>query len=68
MNYKNYTQAHAAAQKIRQQYSANGLVVKIETSSYGGYQIKIVPIDLMIDNLSNNINDAKSNRSPAHCL
>ena len=52
MNYKNYTQAHAAAQKIRQQYSANGLVVKIETSSYGGYQIKIVPIDLMIDNLS----------------
>ena len=67
MNYKNYAQAYAAAQKIRQEYSANGLVVKIESSSYGGYQIKIVPIDLMIDNLSNNINDAKSNRSPEHC-
>lgn len=53
MNYKNYAQAHAAAQKIRQEYSANGLIVKIESSSYGGYQIKIVPIDLMIDNLSN---------------
>ena len=67
MNYKNYNQAHIAAQKIRQEYSANGVLVKIESSAYGGYQIKLVPIDLMIDNLSNNINDAKSNRSPAHC-
>ena len=25
MNYKNYTQAHAAAQKIRQEYSSNGV-------------------------------------------
>ena len=67
MNYKNYTQAHAAAQKIRQEYSSNGVIVKIEASSYGGYQIKLVPIDLMIDNLANNISDAKSVRSPAHC-
>ena len=53
MNYKNYNQAHIAAQKIRQEYSANGVLVKIESSAYGGYQIKLVPIDLMIDNLAN---------------
>ncbi|GEM_PF-856321 len=67
MNYKNYAEAHAAAQKVRQQYSANGVMVKVESSPYGGYQVKLIPIDLMIDNLANNTQDGKSNRTAVCC-
>lgn len=66
MNYKSYAEAHSAAQNIREQYSANGVMVKIETSPYGGYQIKLVPLDLMIDNLANTNQNGKSKR-PATC-
>ncbi|TRW98938.1 hypothetical protein [Candidatus Methylobacter oryzae] len=67
MNYKSYAEAHAAAQKIREQYNANGVMVKIETSPYGGYQIKLIPLDLMIDNLSNSTQNGKSKRTAACC-
>jgi hypothetical protein len=67
MVYKNYAEAYAAAQKMRQQHIANGVMVKVERSSYGGYQIKLIPIDLMIDNLSNNTQNGKSIRPEVCC-
>lgn len=67
MIYKNYIEAHKAAQKMRLQHNANGIMVKVEKSPYGGYAIKLIPIDLMIDDLSNSSQDAKSNR-PAPCI
>lgn len=53
MNYKTYAAAHEAAQKMREQHLANGIMVKIEPSIYGGYVLRLVPIDLMIDELAN---------------
>jgi len=54
MNYKNYADAYEAAQAMRSQYIENGIMVKIEPSPYGGFVLKLVPMDLMIDNLSHN--------------
>jgi len=53
MIYKNYAEAYAAALKLRQQHNANGIMVKIEASPYGGFILKLIPMDLMIDNLAN---------------
>jgi len=52
MIYESYTEAYQAAQKVRKQHIENGILVKVEQSSYGGFILKLVPIDLMIDNLA----------------
>lgn len=67
VNYKNYKDAYEAAQKMRKQYGADGILVKIERSPYSGFQVKLVSIDLMIDNLSNNLQNGKSNQPTACC-
>jgi hypothetical protein len=67
MIYKDYTEAYAAAQIMRKQHSANGIMVKVERSPYGGFQIKLIPIDLMIDDLSNNPSEIKSKRPTVNC-
>jgi len=52
MIYESYTEAYQAAQKVRKQHIENGILVKVEQSSYGGFILRLVPIDLMIDNLA----------------
>jgi len=52
MIYESYTEAYQAAQKVRKQYIENGILVKVEQSPYGGFILRLVPIDLMIDNLA----------------
>ncbi len=61
MNYKTYTAAHEAAQRMREQHLANGIMVKIESSAYGGYVLRLVPIDLMIDDLANSYGKPSNN-------
>jgi len=63
MNYKNYEEAYQAAQAIRSQHTENGIMVKIEPSSYGGFVIKLMPMDLMIDNLAHNNATASHNKT-----
>jgi len=67
MNYKTYIEAYEAAKTLREQYSSHGVMVKIEKSEYSGFILKLVPIDLMIDNLSREIPSAKSSRPTACC-
>ncbi|GFO77711.1 hypothetical protein BPLS_P6320 [Bathymodiolus platifrons methanotrophic gill symbiont] len=65
MNYKTYAAAHEAAQKIREQHLANGIMVKIESSAYGSYILKLIPVDLLIDNLAND--QRKNSSKPVLC-
>ena len=52
MYYKSYLAANKAAQSLRKQYDPSEIMVKVEVSPYGGYSIRLVPVDMMIDNLS----------------
>lgn len=59
MFYRTQAEAYEAAQKLRQQHIANEIMVRVEKSSYGkGFQVRMVPIDLMIDSFFD-INDVK---------
>ena len=62
MNYKSYADAYEAAQKVRAQHVENGIMVKIEPSPYGGFVLKLMPIDLMIDNLANSASKPTFNK------
>jgi hypothetical protein len=67
MNYKTYIEAYHAAKKVRDQYGSEGLLVKIEKSQYSGYTLKMIPIDLMIDNLSGGQPHVRPTRTSACC-
>ncbi|WP_152555632.1 hypothetical protein [Methylomarinum vadi] len=67
MLYKTYAEAYEASQQLKHQYAADGIMVKIEKSPYGGFRLKLVPIDLMIDNLSGTTQNGKS-RGTAICF
>ena len=65
MNYRTYIEAHAAAQKLREQHASSGIMVKIVKSIYGGYTINLIPVDLIIDNLSRETPNARQSRTSA---
>ena len=67
MIYKTHEQAYKQAQKLRQQHNDDGIMVRVEHSPYGGFQVKLVPIDLMVDRLIDNPQNSSNNRSMVFC-
>lgn len=67
MFYKTYADAFDAAQKLKEQYTNNGIIVKVEKSPYGGFQIRLIQIDLLIDELANRPQNTKARLPFAHC-
>ncbi len=60
MIYRTQSEAYEAAQKLRQQHIANEIMVRVEKSAYGkGFQVKMIPIDLMIDGFFDGSSDMK---------
>ncbi|MBS3953660.1 MAG: hypothetical protein KGZ88_11990 [Methylomicrobium sp.] len=66
MKHKTYTEAYVAAQTLKRQHSGDGIMVKIEKSPYGGFRTKLVPVDILIDNLTNALPYGKS-KEAAFC-
>ena len=67
MLYKTHEQAYQQAQKLRAQHIDDGITVRIESSPYGGFQVKLVPIDLMVDKIIDNPQNSSNSRSMAFC-
>lgn len=63
MIYKTHEQAYKYAQKLRAQHNDDGIMVRVERSPYGGFQVKLVPIDLMVDRLIDNPQNLNNNRA-----
>ena len=61
MNYKTYLEAHDAARKMRQQHAGNDVMVRVEPSPYGGFQVKLMPADLSIDLMSRSYGQRQPN-------
>lgn len=60
MKYKTYTEAYEAAQTLKLQHSDDGIMVKVEKSPYGGFRTQLVPVDILIDSLTNTMPYGKS--------
>lgn len=67
MIYKTHEQAYKHAQKLRAQHNDDGIMVRVEHSPYGGFRVRLVPIDLMVDRLIDNPQNISNNRSTAFC-
>jgi hypothetical protein len=67
MIYKTHEQAYKHAQKLRAQHNDDGITVRVEHSPYGGFRVRLVPIDLMVDRLIDNPQNISNHRSTAFC-
>jgi hypothetical protein len=67
MIYKTHEQAYKHAQKLRAQHNDDGIMVRVEHSTYGGFRVRLVAIDLMVDRLIDNPQNISNHRSTAFC-
>jgi hypothetical protein len=67
MIYKTHEQAYKHAQKLRAQHNDDGIMVRVEHSPYGGFRVRLVAIDLMVDRLIDNPQNISNHRSTAFC-
>lgn len=46
--FDDFFSAHAEAPRCRKLFAESGILPRVEKSPYGGYRIRMIPVDLMM--------------------